>query len=379
MAKKSFINSINWEAFKKKVFGDQPLKKEIYLHEIEIISESKISYKGTPLNLAEAAQSDLRSILGLPVQLSKSIDKTFGEAARRSLIDMCKLIRISSKKVPRITLVIDTKTKQIIRILRETRMITMQSFFDVFEGIMNQHPNFETDHFGLSEDGSVNLSVVSKDSEFKVGNFADEVFQPGLTLKNSLTDGAFVNPYVLRLVCSNGMSSPDFGSPTTGGDGGGKRGPISLGGDDFTSLDFFYKQIEHLTKGNFYPESFKAKVQTAIDCKASLAEVQDASSIILSNSEIKKDQIHKWVPEQDINSKYAALKVNVKELTDQQKKNTRTNVTVWELINGVTDFASHDYGFKFGENGRMRMQLEAGKLLAKSSYDTQNHMNIHLG
>ena len=46
---------------------------------------------------------------------------------------------------------------------------------------------------------------------------------------------------------------------------------------------------------------------------------------------------------------------------------------MWDIINGVTDFASHDYGFeiKNPETTRNEMMVQAGGMLTKN-YDTQN-------
>ena len=61
------------------------------------------------------------------------------------------------------------------------------------------------------------------------------------------------------------------------------------------------------------------------------------------------------------------------ELTPAQKRNARTNVSVWDIVNGITDFASHDYGYeiKDPENTRNELMVQAGGILTKQ-YDTQN-------
>ena len=58
-------------------------------------------------------------------------------------------------------------------------------------------------------------------------------------------------------------------------------------------------------------------------------------------------------------------------LTDSQKRNLRTGVTVWDVINGVTDFASHNYGFEKKPNADRHMQMRAGDMLSRT-FDTSN-------
>jgi len=61
------------------------------------------------------------------------------------------------------------------------------------------------------------------------------------------------------------------------------------------------------------------------------------------------------------------------ELTQKQQQNARTNISVWDIVNGITDFASHDYGFniKNPESTRNQLMVNAGGILTKQ-YDTQN-------
>jgi hypothetical protein len=59
------------------------------------------------------------------------------------------------------------------------------------------------------------------------------------------------------------------------------------------------------------------------------------------------------------------------KLNDAQKKNLRTGVSVWDVINGVTDFASHNYGFEKKANADRHMQMAAGDLLTRT-FDTAN-------
>ena len=58
-------------------------------------------------------------------------------------------------------------------------------------------------------------------------------------------------------------------------------------------------------------------------------------------------------------------------LNAKQKANLRTGVSVWDVINGVTDFASHNYGFDKKANSDTHLQMVAGDILAKN-YDTAN-------
>jgi hypothetical protein len=59
-------------------------------------------------------------------------------------------------------------------------------------------------------------------------------------------------------------------------------------------------------------------------------------------------------------------------MSKERKKNAKTGTSVWEVINGLTHFATHDNGIRVDESSRRNIQVLAGQLLAKSSYDMQN-------
>jgi hypothetical protein len=59
------------------------------------------------------------------------------------------------------------------------------------------------------------------------------------------------------------------------------------------------------------------------------------------------------------------------KLTDAQKRSVRTGLKVWDVINGVTDFASHNYGYEKTANADRHLQLRAGDLLSRD-FDTKN-------
>ena len=46
---------------------------------------------------------------------------------------------------------------------------------------------------------------------------------------------------------------------------------------------------------------------------------------------------------------------------------------MWNVINGVTDFASHNYGFNV--NNSVQLQIEAGNMLCKN-FDISNTLDV---
>ena len=75
---------------------------------------------------------------------------------------------------------------------------------------------------------------------------------------------------------------------------------------------------------------------------------------------------------------FAAKGADTLNWNTAQEKNAITNISVWDVINGVTDFASHDYGFGVSADSKLNLQVKAGSMLSAKSYDTQNLVHISL-
>ncbi len=73
----------------------------------------------------------------------------------------------------------------------------------------------------------------------------------------------------------------------------------------------------------------------------------------------------------DTRRAYMDANIDVHLFSKEQTASAKTGQSVWDIANAITDFASHDYGFKMEDKDRTRMQLEAGRLLTKKAYDIE--------
>jgi len=58
-------------------------------------------------------------------------------------------------------------------------------------------------------------------------------------------------------------------------------------------------------------------------------------------------------------------------MSKEQKKNAKTGTPIWDVINGLTHFSTHDNGFRIDDYDRRRVQMEAGRMLTKE-FDMAN-------
>jgi hypothetical protein len=146
---------------------------------------------------------------------------------------------------------------------------------------------------------------------------------------------------------------------------------MSLGHMDSMSMEKFWKGLNELADRRFMPASFEEKVKLSSNTLASLAEMENAVADIKCLSDAQGRELEAWVPLQSTRSKYHLAGIDTHILNNNQKKCAKTGTTVWDLVNGVTHFATHDNGFKIEEYDRRRLQVNAARLLTKD-FDMAN-------
>jgi hypothetical protein len=351
-----------FNAFKTQALAQEPLMCQASIADITILSEKKISFKGKEYFCSENAMNNLASIVGLPKTFANGIEGAFGKEARQRITQLQKAARILGGKNPIVTLVASKATRQIDTILSGCSILPYNSYFDVFERMMNG-TKMEIADFGASPRGGLFISTVSKEHEFNVAGMKNETFHPGTTFTNDFRAGSVMDSYLLRLVCSNGMVGRGFGETF-------EYNP--------ESMNEFFNKVSKLKGMGFIPGEFTEKVKIANAVRASYAEVKEAADMITSCSKLLKADVDRFVPFNDIRRKFNAKGCDTAQWNTQQEQNAITNVTVWDVVNGITDFASHDYGFGLSNDARLKLQIKAGSLLSSKKYDTQNLVHVSL-
>ena len=103
----------------------------------------------------------------------------------------------------------------------------------------------------------------------------------------------------------------------------------------------------------------------------SYAELEAAAELIMGNSGAKANEISKWIPIQETNTKFMDFGIIPAMMSAEKKKNAKTGTPVWDMVNGLTHFATHENVFKVSEDSRRLIQKEAGKIMA-GTYDMEN-------
>jgi hypothetical protein len=283
-----------------------------------------------------------------------------------------------------VILIANQQTREVIDICSPNRYrrLTNESLFDMTEKIMNEHPSLiiETvDHSPFNGTASINF-LNSEEIGFP-GAGKDEFFKFGFSIIQTSKD-TMVETYNTRLVCSNGLRV-SLGSGAIGSNKDlhfeEKFRLLGTGADDVRK---FLNQVDAMKKAGFIPGGFGHALGTAINTKASLAEVE--SAMILAQRKVKEvdPQFKKNFIDSIERNYFDGHKATMQrvmqkgqdpyKLNEKQKGFIKTGMSVWDVVNSMTYLGSNNSGIELSD--KHELKAHAGDLFAKGTnagYDLQ--------
>ena len=191
----------------------------------------------------------------------------------------------SSRNEQTVTLLVDPSTRKITDILPAGyASISQESFVDFASRYIDQY-DLGVTHMGSDLYGGTQINCVSPQGMFNVPGMTNEVFNTGVTFRNTPTRGLEVSPYLERLICANGMTSTAFAEN------------YGLHNLNDKSINEFNEHMIRMASTNFQPVGLADNIKKAHNTDASLAELQRAASSILSlDKNIDYNYIQKYIP-----------------------------------------------------------------------------------
>ena len=338
----------------------QSLRKSVPVRDIDIISEGILSYQGRYVEMTPKAFTQLMRLIGMSKQFANQFEQLFNAETKAKFINTMK--NAMAANLNEITLIMSPIQKKIVGFSkRAEEMISNERFLDLAEGIIGDHGMQITNWSVDGETGGVSINAFNPKAQFDIG-ISDEVFTAGLTLKNSPFGGIQVMPYVNRLWCANGCTTMEEADKYT------------LHNLNRESMEPFFQHLSNLRKNGFVPTDFKQNVTNAMNTPASLMEMERAHRWI---APIVGKRADNWIPLDAQKEAYKGIGVDTNELSAEQKKRSKTDQSVWSVINGVTHVATHandillDTTMKDSEASQL--MVNAGSLLSKD-FDMANEM-----
>jgi len=353
------LGTAAFESKKQEAIRNEVMRKELNLSEFNVIDNTHIEIDGVKIELSQHAFGKLLGRLRIPKAFAKRFAEGFGNDGLKQLVQMMKSMK-SSKNDQTITLLVDPREKKVTNILPGGyASISNENFINFAERYIDQYDLDVTD-FGSDPNGGATINCVSKNGIFTVPGMSDEVFNTGVTFRNTPIRGLEVSPYLNRLVCSNGMTSTAF-SETYG-----------LHQLNDKSINEFNDHMISMASTGFQPIGLADKIKTANQTDASLAEVQKAMSAILStDKKVDFDYAQRYIPINRAMKAYSDLGAEPSTFTTKQLQNAKSGMSIWEVVNGMTNFASNDNKYNIDDHQTGNLMVTAGNLLMKKNYDTE--------
>lgn len=348
-----------FQARKAEAVRNEVMRKEISLSEFNVIDNTHIEVDGVKIELTPFAFKRLLGRLRIPTAFAKRFSDGFGTDGLQQLVQMMKTMK-SSKNDQTVTLLVDPRNKVITNILPAGyASISNEAFVDFAEGYINQY-GLEVKDFGSDPNGGATINCISPNGVFRVPGMSDEVFNTGVTFRNTPTRGLEVSPYLNRLVCSNGMTSTAFSE--------------TYGLHELTdkSISEFNDHMIQMASTGFQPVGLADKIKMANNTDASIAEVQRAMSTMLTaDKKIDFEYMQRYLPINRVMKAYSDIGAEPSTFTTKQLQNAKSGLSIWEVVNGITNFASNDTRYNIDDHKTSNLMVSAGNLLMKRNFDTE--------
>jgi hypothetical protein len=357
---------MDYSSFKQTAIDEQPVYYETELSNVDLESLNSVSVEGKNLQMERSAVEDLHDIVGMSNKFGNHVEEVLGDDARVGLIRALRS-GLANKKGLNVSVALDRKNGSVSGFSTDMNHITAEGFFDLVERMMDRYGLDLFDNNFLAGSNKVAVSVKANKQLDLTGfqGMEDEMFSTGMTFMMDRGEMKFL-PQIERLWCTNqliGTYDSDY----------------SISGLDDRNMESFFEKFDTLAQNGFIREDLPDYIDRAANTRASVDEVMKSRSLI---NEYKAEDgpnavVEKLIPVAHIRDAYASLdnSPNVRDMSITQRKNALTDVSVWDVINGITRFASHDYtsdGFNIADGDQVRLQRRAGDLLEKKTLDCEN-------
>jgi len=344
------INSSEFAQKRKLALETAPVRKIVNTGDLKIKND-EIYLDGNKLLFSRDGISQFAETIGIPSTFITKYSKLFGDEGRNKLINHISTgLGSNNKKIMLIGSPV-TGTVTDVKSARH-KYISASSFIKLVEDTLNDNKNLIVNKFYVDENGQLRIDTFDPNKQFNFGR--NEDFFAGLNFAQSPKEGTHLSQFMFRQICTNGM----FGNSDI---------KVNFGFDDDV-IKSLYKNIAKVAEHNFIPVGFGERIKRASEVRASYSELKKA----ITDMPESPTTIEKFLPYNHIMNDLRSRKINVEKLNSQQEKNCRLACSVWDVVNAMTDFGSHDYGHNVGQMQSHKIQKDASEMFFKKNFDTEN-------
>ena len=327
--------------------NSQSIRKTVAIRDIDLIDDKTIEYQGKRLEITTDAFKGLMKIIGMSQTFAKKFESLFNTETKAKFINTMK--NAMATQLNEITIILSPTTKRIVGFSKKaTDLISHERFIGLADRLIDQH-GFEVANWGVDGNkGSVTINAFNPKAQFGVNGLSNEVFQAGITMKNSPLGGIQVMPYVNRLWCANGCTTAMAAESYQ---------LANLSGD---SMEKFHEHMQQLRRNKFVPMGFRDRVKEAVATPASM------KGLSWAHGQIKRhvgDKADNWIPLSENEAAYTKANIGIID-----PKAAKSNQSIWSVVNGMTHVATHApdlFAMNMQDKDSTELMVQAGNLLGK--------------
>lgn len=364
-------NTLKYQNFKQEVKENYPIRKNMTISELNIDFENPenrngcLTIEGVNLKLSSSAFKSLLKTLNINDTFMGKFTDIFGMNSRNQLVKIIKN-KMSTSKNMQVAIYISPSTRRVVAITEASKpYISPDFYFNMVESVINDH-KLDIGDMSISGDGNIQISTLKPTWGFDVPDLKDEAFHTGVIVTAGPTEDIAIDPYVLRLICENGLIGPRRL----------EMGP-RLKSNTLDDINVFMKEIKALGEtSKKFQGIFSDQVKKMSTISASYDEMLKFRKLVEEKVHDNKDTrvemvLDRFFPVNDVKKMYNDRGIQLDGLTNRHWKNAKTNMTTWDLLNSLTDVASHDYGMGIGEIGKSDLKKRAGQFMFKKEFDAE--------
>ena len=381
------VTNSQFSAIRETMTTNEHATKQVPISAIKLTEHSfakgQIEIGGQAIKVSSGFFLRMASMLKMNASLTREFMKNDNGKVAAAMMNALNEYRRSAGGKD-VLVIANTETREVIDICDPNRYsrLTNESLFDMTEKIMNEHPSLIIETIDASPNGgNTSINFLNSEEIGFPGAGKDEFFKFGFSITQTSKD-TIVETYNTRLVCSNGLRV-SFGSGAVGGNRDLHfEEKFKLGGTGADDIRTFLNRVDAMKKAGFVPGGFQNSLSSAVNTKASLAEVENAMMLAQrkvreADPQFKKNFIDSIERNYFEGHRATIARIIQKgsdpyKLNEKQKGFIKTGQSVWDVVNSLTYLGSNNSGIELAD--KYELKAEAGRLFAKGSntgYDLQ--------
>lgn len=327
----------------------------------DLLAAGENVYKigGNEVQVTPEVAAEIDEFIGIRRDQAVAVQDTFGSDGVRNLRNYLAMSN-SVQKAGKLALSADPQRLMVTGATRlKKEAIPADSFFDFLDFFMDRN-DYEPEQFYLPDEGQGGIFVRLKPLAPKYHEITsgEDFMTNGLWFRWNLGEVQAGN-YFMRMICTNGMMSESER----------KIAKVNSLDENIIRSLLSLPQNHGFMEHNYNQLTSNARM--AMNTAASLAEVRKVAKL-LRRYGVDDQTIDDMAPFLQLSDYYSSAGYDLKVYPANQ---AMSDMTMWELFNRITWFASHSPEWAEEDNRRSGLMIDSVRLLSQPR-DIKKYINV---